>query len=220
MQIKDEDKQKEVLNKIISERMNVRDTDDYIKNVLGINKDVSPVKSEPSVDTPTASAEEVKEEIPNPVELEVNMPFSKVEEVKVGEPQSPAPGKPENPNVYAQSNNVDFVDITSLNDAKGSDLPNQPVEAPVPDSELPPKVDIPVVELPNIDNFTSLNEEEKLSDNENNNSAESSLLKIKLATAIKVVNNSVEEMKKLGYNAEVQEIDNPQEYQIIIKVNK
>ncbi len=239
LQIKDEDKQKEVLNKIISERMNVRDTDDYIKNVLGINKDVSPVKSEPSVDTPTASteglsnnnevtpiplvvpsAEEVKEEIPNPVELEVNMPFSKVEEVKVGEPQSPAPGKPENPNVYAQSNNVDFVDITSLNDAKGSDLPNQPVEAPVPDSELPPKVDIPVVELPNIDNFTSLNEEEKLSDNENNNSAESSLLKIKLATAIKVVNDSVEEMKKLGYNAEVQEIDNPQEYQIIIKVNK
>ena len=33
LQIKDEDKQKEVLNKIITDRMNVRDTDDYIKNM-------------------------------------------------------------------------------------------------------------------------------------------------------------------------------------------
>ena len=36
LQIKDETKQKEVLNKIISERMNVRDTDNYIKSMLGM----------------------------------------------------------------------------------------------------------------------------------------------------------------------------------------
>lgn len=40
LQIKDEDKQKEVLNKIITERMNVRDTDEYIKNMLGISNEM------------------------------------------------------------------------------------------------------------------------------------------------------------------------------------
>ena len=58
LQIKDEDLQKEVLNKIISERMNVRDTDYYIKNLLGLPKnphnsieqehqEATPIVSEP-----------------------------------------------------------------------------------------------------------------------------------------------------------------------------
>ena len=45
LQIKDEDLQKQVLNKIISERINVRDTDEYIKNLLGITKETPPISN-------------------------------------------------------------------------------------------------------------------------------------------------------------------------------
>ena len=46
------------------------------------------------------------------------------------------------------------------------------------------------------------------------------LMKIKLATAIKLVKDSTEEIKKAGYNLKIEEIDNDKDYQIIIKIQK
>ena len=86
LQIKDENTQKEVLNKIISERMTVRDTDNYIKNTLGINQTAVDDKEPLSNATPTTvEPQEEKSEVQN-----------------------------DNPNVYAGAGNNDFVDINSL----------------------------------------------------------------------------------------------------------
>ena len=107
LQIKDEDKQKEVLNKIITDRMNVRDTDDYIKNTLGISKVDSlgqnlnkPEKISNISDIPNAYASSNPEETTDSSEI-INPEITSQSE--------------ENPNVYTQTNNVDFIDISSLN---------------------------------------------------------------------------------------------------------
>lgn len=85
LQIKDEDKQKEVLNKIITERMNVRDTDEYIKNMLGISNEmpkeavtpvVPPVQvtpEEPVVPASTIANEPKTLDIPVPPQVEKKM---------------------------------------------------------------------------------------------------------------------------------------------------
>ena len=53
---------------------------------------------------------------------------------------------------------------------------------------------------------------------ENNNIDD--LSKIKLATAIKLAKNSVEEIQNAGYSVKIEEHDTEKEYQIIIKVEK
>lgn len=215
LQIKDEDKQKEVLNKIISERMNVRDTDDYIKNMLGIKKEELPPIEEkielpveapkvelPIIDIPT------KEE--QKIETPIDMP--KVEETKIPVIEIP---KDENPNVYSKSTESDFVDISSLN---SDEAVSSPVKSALSglnvvstESEVFGGNDVSVEEkevlnMPNVELPTS---------NEN-----SDLSKIKLATAIKLAKDSFEEIKKAGYNVDFEEIDTINDYQIIIKVQK
>lgn len=67
LQIKDEDKQKEVLNKVMNERMNVRATDDYIKNILGISKEENNEEEGIKVDTnvkPIEVASPLPKEVP------------------------------------------------------------------------------------------------------------------------------------------------------------
>ena len=46
------------------------------------------------------------------------------------------------------------------------------------------------------------------------------VMKIKLATAIKLAKDSTDEIRKAGYNVTMEEIDNGTDYQIIIKVEK
>lgn len=214
LQIKDEDKQKEVLNKIISERMNVRDTDDYIKNMLGIKKEdimqietpVMPTVSEPpKVEIPVIELPTIEEPIST-----VSVEKPKVEEVIPVEP------KDENPNVYSQSTETDVVNLASLdNDA----ITPSPIKNALSglniistNSEVFGGNDVSVEEK---DVLNMPNIESPVVNNETND-----LLKIKLATAIKLAKDSANEIKKAGYAVTLEEIDGTNDYQIIIKVQK
>ena len=46
------------------------------------------------------------------------------------------------------------------------------------------------------------------------------LTKIKLATAIRLAKDTVDDIKTAGYNITMEEIDNQNEYQIILKIQK
>lgn len=194
LQIKDEDKQKEVLNKIISERMNVRDTDTYIKNLLGISNDI-----------PKESEQENISPKPIPYELpQENPPVSPVNpEISIKEENKPID---ENPNVYKDTNNIDFVNISSLNEEDNikSALNNLNVvdtsRGIFNDNE------------PKIEELTPSNTiEEPKEDN---------ISKVKLATAIRLAKDTVEDIKTAGYKVTMEEIDNKENYEIIIRVEK
>lgn len=232
LQIKDTDKQKEVLNKIISERMNVRDTDDYIKNMLGIKKeDLPPMEKEETIilpnilETPNMDIYNASKVSPEIIEEEKNEPL--INSVSINEDLIPKANreasiaknanietqKEENPNVYSQSNNIDVINISNLNNDEIS--PN-PIKSALSglnivntDSEVFDESNISVEEkdVSNMQNIEETNQD-------------SSLIKIKLATAIKLAKDSVEEIRKAGYNVAMEEIDTNDGYQIIIKVEK
>lgn len=194
LQIKDEDKQKEVLNKIISERMNVRDTDTYIKNLLGISNDI-----------PKESEQESISPKPIPYELpQENPPVSPVNpEISIKEENKPIN---ENPNVYKDTNNIDFVNISSLNEEDNikSTLNNLNV--------VDTSREVFNDNEPKIEELTPSNTiEEPKEDN---------MSKVKLATAIRLAKDTVEDIKTVGYKVTMEEIDNKENYEIIIRVEK
>ena len=242
LQVKDSDKQKEVKNKIIIERMNVRDTDDYIKNMLGIAK----VEVENYESTTAEAPEEktaielpniYKEEIPqlyNPQKTEevakvdiqeTTVPQTDISQIELPNIDFPSVDKKEepekkdeieNPNVYAQGTNNDFVNILNLDK-------EEPVSSPIKnalnsldivstESELFSGNDISVKEKE--DSTEQNNNLQKVTKEENN------MMKIKLATAIKLAQDSTEEIRKAGYTVTMAEVDTESDYQIIIKVQK
>lgn len=214
LQIKDEDLQKEVLNKIISERMNVRDTDDYIKNLLGLPKnphnsieqehqEVTPVVPEPVI-TPSIAPSIYSDSTSNVLNT---LDSPKEEEKPIS---SPAPvvsneKTSDNPNVYTQVKNTDFVDISSLNQDDSSSTMTQVL----PENTDNENKNEGVTVMPNIENVAT-NKEEK----------EDSLTKIRLATAIRLVKDTLEDIKVAGYNATIEESDEDKEYKIVIKIEK
>ncbi len=237
LQIKDADKQKEVLNKIITERMNVRDTDDYIKNMLGISKVEMPIPEKEQVPVMPSVIEESKVELPSMINNEINQHIQPVEMPKVEDSLSTIPVdipkieipteepikletpisklKNENPNVYTQSNNTDFVNILNLDK-------EEPVSSPVKtalsglnvvsrESEVFSGNNLSVEEK---DVQTMHNIDMPVVNNQND------LMKIKLATAIKLAKDSADQIKKAGYNVTMEEVDTGTDYQIIIKVQK
>lgn len=233
LQIKDTDKQKDVLNKVITERMNVRDTDDYIKNMLGITKmestatqneqvqlpqflvqkDVSELNYENNKVSSNVETYETKQNISStPVNIEKPLVLEKLEEELKEKTNATIE---DNPNVYTQSNNNDFVNISNLDK---EEIPS-PVKAALnglnvisTESEIFDGKDI-LVEEKDVQNMPNTEISEMV--NQGNN-----LMKIKLATAIKLVKDSTEEIKKAGYNLKIEEIDNDKDYQIIIKIQK
>lgn len=214
LQIKDEDLQKEVLNKIISERMNVRDTDDYIKNLLGLPKnphnsieqehqEVTPVVPEPVI-TPSIAPSIYSDSTSNVLNT---LDSPKEEEKPIS---SPAPvvsneKTSDNPNVYTQVKNTDFVDISSLNQDDSSSTMTQVL----PENTDNENKNEGVTVMPNIENVAT-NKEEK----------DDSLTKIRLATAIRLVKDTLEDIKVAGYNATIEEFDEDKEYKIVIKIEK
>lgn len=208
LQIKDEDKQKEVLNKIITERMNVRDTDEYIKNMLGISNEMPKEQITPTVPpvqvTPTVTPEE-------PVVPAVNIPKDpKVLDIPV---PSEVEKTDDNPNVYAQNKN-DFIDINKLNEVKtpvASALEGLNIvenKSDIFDGNtvmVEDKKEKNMIEVPNI----------KVSDPKQN-----SINKVKLATAIKLAKDALDSIAAAGYNVTMEEVDGLTDYQIIIKVEK
>lgn len=173
LQIKDEDLQKQVLNKIITERINVRDTDEYIKNLLGITKE-TPVLPE---------QKDVTIDLTIPIDENVNPLYEKenIKEENVVE---------ENPNVYTQTENTDFIDINNLNN-------EIPVAEKTKEERIPKKV-------PSIEKMPE----------------ENGINKIKYATAIKLTKDTLKTIEEVGYEASLEEKDTPEEYQIIIKIKK
>lgn len=183
LQIKDEEKQKEVLNKIITERMNVRDTDEYIKNIFGISK--------------TELTKEEQTPIITNIALEPTNVENEIDE------------KEENPNVYKETNNMDFININSLTD---TDINIPEESSPQEEKNIIEEKEIPEMNIPNIIPNPSV--EEPKENNEDN------LSKIKLATAIKLAKDTIENIKKSGYDVELEEEDGETEYKLIIKVQK
>lgn len=179
LQIKDEDLQKQVLNKIISERINVRDTDEYIKNLLGITKETPPISNS------------------NEHNIDLTIPIDKTQNplYEANEPSTHEEQK--NPNVYTQTKNIDFININSL-------------DAPEENSKL----ETPQKENDNM--ILTNNEIPKIEENNNVNN----ISKIKYATAIKLAQDAVADIKKAGYNVSLEEIDTTKDYQIIIKLQK
>ena len=173
LQIKDEDLQKQVLNKIITERMNVRDTDEYIKNMLGISNEMP--------------KEAVTQVVP-PVQVTPEEPVV---------PASTTHEEQKNPNVYTQTKNIDFININSL------DTPEENSKLETPQKE-------------NDNMILTNNEIPKIEENNNVNN----ISKIKYATAIKLAQDAVADIKKAGYNVSLEEIDTTNDYQIIIKLQK
>lgn len=214
LQIKDEDLQKEVLNKIISERMNVRDTDDYIKNLLGLPKnphnsieqehqEVTPVVPKPVI-TPSIAPSIYSDSTSNVLNT---LDSPKEEEKPIS---SPAPvvsneKTSDNPNIYTQVKNTDFVDISSLNQDDSSSTMTQVL----PENTDNENKNEGVTVMPNIENIAT-NKEEK----------DDSLTKIRLATAIRLVKDTLEDIKVAGYNATIEESDEDKEYKIVIKIEK
>lgn len=194
LQIKDEDKQKEVLNKIISERMNVRDTDTYIKNILGIPNNISVPEPE------THEVEQPKEFVAPSLEPIQPEPISKVGDINM-ETTIPKNNNIENPNVYTQTINKDFVNIGSLNEDSSinKNIVNNTLDNNIIKQEEPIQ---PEINIPN---------QEKQIDN---------MSKVKLATAIRLAKDTVEDIKTAGYKVTMEEKDLDDNYEIIIKVEK
>ena len=191
LQIKDEDKQKEVLNKIISERMNVRDTDNYIKNMLGIQNNT------PAPELETHGVELPKELVTPVAEPIQPAPTPEISNINID-------NTIENPNVYTQTDNKDFVNIGSLNEDNSvknalnvTDKTSTIFNDSTSSIEETPKINIPKQEKP-IDNMS----------------------KVKLATAIRLAKDTVEDIKTAGYKVTMEEKDLDDNYEIIIKVEK
>lgn len=204
LQIKDEEKQKEVLNKIITERMNVRDTDNYIKNILGIKSEEDKLKVEiPKIELPM-----VEEKPPVPVEDKKpeNQEQTIVEEVSG------------NPNIYKQTESVDFIDLNNL--ASDDEKPNEEsiTENQEEISPSEEKSTVENTEEEKRDETDMLNVEPIMEETKNDNV--DNMAKIRVATAVKLAKDALEVIKTAGYEASLEEVDNDNNYQIVINIQK
>ncbi len=212
LQVKDESKQKEVLNIIITNRMNVRDTDNYIKNMLGINSNESSGDSAPKVLESNAENKEITSSIPE------NQEKSHKEETSI---LNSTTNIKESPNVYTQTNNTDFVDINNLtSDSSKEEVYDIP-------KEKPKNEELEIPKIPEIDNVEERKDNKVEAMNENNminnvpnNKEIDNFSRMKMATAIRLAKDTLDDMKTAGYNATLEEIDNDSSYQIIINIQK
>ena len=200
LQVKDEGLQKEILNKIINERMNVRATDDYIKSILGTEK--SDLSNDKAVETNIMPELQVEE----PLNLQMEEPIkSPVEDITIPHVEENKEQnitkntiKNDNPNVYTQTNNNDFVNIDSLDNTEELNPVEEKKENNVEIKEEPFVTDL--------DNIISKPEKD--------------LSSVKLATAIRLAKDTVEDIRTAGYNVTLEELNNNDTYDLIIKVEK
>ena len=211
LQIKDESKQKEVLNKIITERMNVRDTDNYIKNMLGMNEEHDKnFEQNLKVEIP-----EVKENIVPEVEE------SSIEETKLPETKEEIT---DNPNVYTQTNNIDFIDLNNLTLKDDNSNIKNTMDKSQTDTDTVMEKESNLVE-PILDALNEEKEEENHMTNIEQGQEEpinnqDNISKIKMATAIRLAQDTLEDIKTAGYEAFIEEHDGDNNYQIVINIQK
>lgn len=212
LQVKDEDKQKEALNKIITNRMNVRDTDNYIKSMLGMNSDESSDNSSPNVLENTEKKEAAIPTLPD------NKKESSKEEIKIPESITKIKG---NPNVYTQTNNIDFVDINNLTSESSKE------EIKDKSKNLPNAEEMEMSQLPESNDIIDEKENSRVEPMNNNINNEipkkkeiDNISRMKIATAIRLAKDTLDDIKTAGYNATLEEVDNDSNYQIIINIQK
>lgn len=213
LQVKEENKQKEVLNKIITNRMNVRDTDNYIKNMLGMKQD------EPLFNSSTSNSLENTEEKKNvTVELSNNKEELPKEEIKIPEPTN---NEKESPNVYTQTDNIDFIDINNLTPENKKEEPqNIDVEIPKEEIEIPKLPEInSIIEEKENSRVEKMNENNIINETQNNKKIDN-ISRMKMATAIRLAKDTLDDIKTAGYNATLEEVDDGSNYQIIINIQK
>lgn len=213
LQVKEENKQKEVLNKIITNRMNVRDTDNYIKNMLGMKQD------EPLFNSSTSNSLENTEEKKNvTVELSNNKEELPKEEIKISEPTN---NEKESPNVYTQTDNIDFIDINNLTPENKKEEPqNIDVEIPKEEIEIPKLPEInSIIEEKENSRVEKMNENNIINETQNNKKIDN-ISRMKMATAIRLAKDTLDDIKTAGYNATLEEVDDGSNYQIIINIQK
>ena len=204
LQVKDEEKQKEILNKIITERMNVRDTDEYIKSTLGL----------PKVENPDSETRQINVSPTNLYAGEAPS-ATNLGNVTVSIPEINPHPTFENPNVYTQSENIDFINISNLNseepllNTSSNTLPNE-IALNTPNSNTNAESN----------NLEGSGEQIQLESVQAGERQEDYLTKIKLATAIRLAKDTVDDIKTAGYNITMEEVDNQNEYQIILKIQK
>jgi len=150
----------------------------------------------------------IKNSVPNNFEPEITVNPEVNETIKVPQPDEKIS---ENPNVYTQSNNMDFINLDKLS-----------VENPVThNEEVSTENYQETEEEPNMPELTNIIENEKVEmPNVVYENKPNDLSKVKLATAIKLAKDTVKDIKAAGYNVKVEEIDTEKDYQIIIKVEK
>ena len=199
LQIKDEDLQKQVLNKIISERINVRDTDEYIKNLLGLSKELPP-----QVDNSNHNID-----LTTPIDSTINPLYNSTSpSVEEHQPEE----KNDNPNVYTQTQNMDFVNISTLD----NEVPSQNIKNEIePKSTEEERNNTSMPETILFDNAQQQESVQSTTIDSNND-----LSKIKFATAIKLAKEAVKNIELAGYEAILEEQDTADGYQIIIKIQK
>ena len=202
LQIKDESKQKEVLNKIITDRMNVRDTDNYIKSMLGLKEEVGQVP-----------AEETKIEIPN---ISVSGSEKNTEPSQDERKEE----KNENPNVYTQTNNMDFVDLNNL--TTNAEIQMEPKTFDMKETTKSNMPETPVINVLNEVNEEGAEDMQNVESTVKNTSInkQNNISKIKMATAIRLAKDTLEDIKLAGYQASLDEVDSDSSYQIIINIQK
>ena len=212
LQVKEENKQKEVLNKIITNRMNVRDTDNYIKNMLGMKQD------EPLFNSSTSNSLENTEEKKN---VTVELSNNKEElpkEIKIPKPTN---NEKESPNVYTQTDNIDFIDINNLTPENKKEEPqNIDVEIPKEEIEIPKLPEInSIIEEKENSRVEKMNENNIINETQNNKKIDN-ISRMKMATAIRLAKDTLDDIKTAGYNATLEEVDDGSNYQIIINIQK
>lgn len=204
LQIKDETKQKEVLNKIITERMNVRDTDNYIKSILDLKEEEK-------------NSNKGELEMPN---INVQAPYANrdflIDEIKLSKNNEE---KIDNPNIYTQTNNIDFIDLNNLTTDKdlNSNEHNTLVEEASPLTEIKEESNINDLDSKKEEKDDNMYNKESVVETNNGND---NISKIKLATAIRLAKDTIEDIKTAGYEASLEEKDNGSSYQIIINIQK
>ena len=208
--------------------MNVRDTDEYIKNMLGLPRAEAPV-SNPDTATNTIVEPPISASlnINNHADINQNTIESKEISVPKIEKLEEEKKNDENPNVYTQTKNIDFININNLNNEES--IVNNSVKSALNDLNIVDKsstvfsdntLSVEDKDVPKMQNNQNL----EISTPEISISAEKSpvdnLTKMRLATAIRLAKDTVEDIKTAGYSVTMEEVDAESDYQIIIKVQK
>ena len=214
LSVTDPEKQKALLNKVISERLTVRQLDDEIK------KESNPVEETPATNESLNifnssnnmfNFEPTKEDKPETLDLMAEEPVNESKEEKVQEEVQPSPGF----NLFNFSNNTPEYpsledEVTNMNMEPMDRLEEfNPFNSGVVNKDEPlESLDAPLDEV-------KKEEEEKSVEPPKKRILENNLDSVKEA-----YNDFVNELKEAGYNVSSEDFDFEDLYQMIIKIEK